>query len=285
MLIVLVVVVACGPQESTQPGGSDAGTQSKLSDPTGFFAGEELREIAEFGPLGEPPSDPTNQYADDPDAAHFGQFLFYETKLSGDGSVSCASCHQPDHGFADPKRRSEGLGKTARHAPTLLNTSYNRWYFWDGRADSTWAQVHSPMEAPNEQGISRLEIAHVLGENVELKNAYETIFGPLPELSETDRFPEQGRPVPDDPDHPEHQAWMSMRQQDRRAVNRVMANVGKAIGAFERKLVSGNAPFDTFMRGLREGDAEKVDALSKSAKRGLRLFVGRADCKIGRAHV
>ena len=48
-----------------------------------------------------PPSDPTNRFSQDPAAAHLGQFLFYDSRLSGDGEFSCASCHDPAKGFAD----------------------------------------------------------------------------------------------------------------------------------------------------------------------------------------
>lgn len=261
---------------------SDAGTTTsgELTDPTGFFSPDELRELEDFGALGPVPDDPTNRVADDEEAAHFGQFLFYETRLSGNGEVSCASCHRPEHGFADPERLSTGLGETTRHAPTLLNVSYNRWYFWDGRADSTWAQSHSPLEASNEQGISRVEIAHLLYDDSDLREAYRAIFGEMPDLSDESRFPDAGRPVPSNPDHTEHEKWMSMSAGDREAINRVLANVGKAIAAFERQLVSRNAPFDRFMRGLREGDADKIEALDESELRGLRVFVGEAECDV-----
>jgi cytochrome c peroxidase len=284
-IVSLGAVVGCGggtrsdaEQRPMADAGSDTGGGPELTDPTGFLTPDELRELEEFEPLGPPPPDPTNEYADSERAAHFGQFLFYDTRLSGNGEVSCATCHQPDHGFADPDRLSTGIGQTTRHAPTLLNVSYNRWYFWDGRADSTWAQTHTPLEHPDEQGISRVEIAHVLHDDDELRSAYEQIFGDLPDLSDESRFPDEGRPVPGNPDHPEHQKWQSMSEEDRRAIDRVMANVGKAIGAFERRLVSRDAPFDAFIRGLQEGDTEDINRLDDSARRGLRLFIGKANC-------
>lgn len=276
-----VTLAGCGPGNTSPNPAADVGVDAdppSLIDPTGFFTDDELRELEEFAPLAEVPPDPTNKYADNEKAVKFGQFLFYDERFSGNGKVSCASCHDPEHGFSDPKKLSEGMGTTGRHAPTLLNTSYNRWYFWDGRADSTWAQIHSPMEAPNEQGISRVEIAHVIYDDTELKKAYESIFGKLPDLSDDMRFPEAGRPIPDRPEKDEHKKWTSMSEKDRKKINRVMANVAKAIAAFERKLVSREAPFDEFMRGLKDGDKSKVDALSKSQKRGLRLFIGKADC-------
>jgi cytochrome c peroxidase len=249
-----------------------------LRDPSGRFTREQLREIATLSPLGDPPPDPTNAIADDPKAAHFGRYLFFDERLSGSGEFSCATCHQPDHGFADPKRLSEAAGTTRRHAPSLLNVSFQTWYFWDGRADSTWAQVVEPFEAPNEQNIDRLALAHRLHDVPELKRAYESIFGSLPELSDETRFPEHARPIPSDEDAPEHRAWTSMTETDRRAINEVLANVGKAIAAYERRLVSGDSPFDRFVEGLKTGNPEKLDALSTSAKRGLGLFVGDANC-------
>lgn len=276
--VCLIVSTGCGwSDDETNPQPSDE-AETDLDDPTGFFTVDELQTLEQFGPLGAVPDDPTNEYATDEQAAHFGQFLFFEERLSGTENVSCATCHQPDHGFADPAPLSAGIGETDRHTPSLLNTSYNKWFFWDGRADSAWAQIHTPLEAPNEQGISRAEVAHFIDDNPELRQAYEQIFDPLPDLSDTEAYPEEARPIPDETDHPEHENWIQMSEQARRDINRVMANVGKAIAAYERKLVSKDAPFDTFMEGLEAGDPQKVNALSTEAKRGLRLFIGKAGC-------
>jgi cytochrome c peroxidase len=69
-----------------------------------------------------------------------------------------------------------------------------------------------------------------------------------------------------------------MRPEDRRAINRILSNVTKAIAAYERRLVRGQAPFDRFVAGLRTHDAQALGALSASAQRGLKLFIGRARC-------
>ncbi len=74
------------------------------------------------------------------------------------------------------------------------------------------------------------------------------------------------------------EAWAAMTAADRTAVNRVFSNLGKALEAYERKLVSGAAPFDTYVDGLRTGDPAKTAALSPAAARGLKLFVGAANC-------
>src|SRR6185369_2083920 len=75
-------------------------------------------------------------------------------------------------------------------------------------------------------------------------------------------------------------AWTSMSPPDQEAVNRIFANVGKVIAAYERGLVSRRAPFDVFVEGLRTGDAAKMAALTPDARKGLKLFVGKANCRL-----
>ncbi len=222
--------------------------------------------------------DETNAVVDDERAARLGQFLFFDARLSQNGQVSCASCHMPDHGFAMPSPLGRGLDDTPRHVPSLLNAAFHHWYNWDGSTDSLWAQALGPLESPKEMAFTRTGLAHHIHADAELRRAYEAIFGELPKLSETARFPEHARPVPDDPEHPHHKAWAAMQPADRRAINRVLTNTTKAIAAYQTKLVRKNAPFDTFVEGLEEGDEAKLAALSESAKRGAELFVGKANC-------
>ena len=80
------------------------------------FTEEELHEIRKLSPLPELPPSPTNRFADNPAAALLGQKLFYDARLSGNGEVSCATCHDPSKGFSDGKALSEGLGTTTRHS-------------------------------------------------------------------------------------------------------------------------------------------------------------------------
>jgi cytochrome c peroxidase len=242
------------------------------------FTEQERRLIATLSPLPEPPANPTNAVAEDPEAAHFGRFLFFDRRLSGDGTVSCASCHNPRHGFSVPTRLGEGVDKTPRHPPSLLNAAYHKWYDWDGKADSLWAQAARPIENPAEHATSRTAVARLVYSTPSLAEAYTEIFEPLPDLSSTDRFPPEARPTPDRPDSAAHRAWQGMAPEDRRRVNRVFTNLLKSIAAYERRLVSGGAPFDRYVRGLKTGDAARLDALSPSAKRGLDLFIGEGRC-------
>jgi len=248
------------------------------SEPEVELTPEEIAKILEHAPLGPAPESPTNRVADDPAARQLGKRLFFEPRFSADGRISCATCHDSEKGWANGALHGRGLGETERHVPSLWNVAHNRWYFWDGRADTLWMQALQPIEHPDEFGGDRLRCAHVLAADPELAAAYEAVFGPLPDVSDPERFPPHARPVPESPDDPSNRAWVSMSEADRDAVNRVFSNLGKAIEAFERSIRSEESPFDVFAQGLADGDETKLAALSVSARRGLKLFVGKANC-------
>lgn len=249
-------------------------------DDAARFTSEERRLIAQH--VAQPmPSDPTNRFTDDPAAAHLGQYLFYDTRFSSNGEVSCATCHDPAKGFSDGKQVGEGVGTLTRHSQSLWNAAANHWFFWDGRADSLWAQALQPMEHPLEADGSRLAIAHAVHDDPALRQAYERIFGSMPGLDDAARFPAAGRPAlsADDESHePLHRAWASMASEDQAAVNRLFVNLAKAIAAYERRLVSTDSPFDRFARDLQQGVPSSQ--LSLTAQRGLKLFIGRANCRL-----
>ena len=91
------------------------------------------------------PPDPSNAVGDDPAAAALGRTLFFDTRLSGNGKVACASCHLPDRQFQDGTPRATGMGKTNRRTMPIAGTAYSPWLFWDGRRDSQWAQALGPL--------------------------------------------------------------------------------------------------------------------------------------------
>jgi cytochrome c peroxidase len=251
------------------------------------FSAQERTRILEHSPLGPPPPDPSNAVADNPAAARLGQALFFDARLSS-GNISCATCHVPVHGFIDGKPVSEGVGKGERRTPPLWNAAYGRWFFWDGRKDSLWSQSLSPIENPVEMGGSRLAAAHLIASDPALRAQYEALFGALPPLEDAARFPASGHPFPDAAARlpaagnaglgAPGAAWDGMTQEDRRAVDVVYARIGKSIEAYERLLVSRSSPFDRFAEDLRAG--RESAALSPPALRGLKLFVGRANCRV-----
>ncbi|HJQ69970.1 MAG TPA: cytochrome c peroxidase [Blastocatellia bacterium] len=171
-----------------------------------------------------------------PQKVELGRKLFFDARLSANGKVSCATCHDPKLGFADAKPVAEGIdGKRgARNTPTILNAMFNASQFWDGRADSLDAQAVMPLVNPDEMGNRSLdEVVARLRKMPDYSAQFEEVFN---------------RPV-------------------------TIADVGSAIAAFERTLVSGNSAFDRYVAGDRT-------ALSESALRGLGLFRGKGRCAI-----
>lgn len=222
--------------------------------------------------LEAPPADPSNAVSDDPNAAELGQRLFFDPRLSGPGTVSCATCHQPDRGFTDGLALP--LGGGPRHTPTVVGTAYNDWFFWDGRRDSAWAQALSPLENAGEHGATRLLLVHTVAAHH--REPWERVFGPLPDLSDTTRFPPSAGPSGTEA---ERAAWEAMSAADRETINQLFAGIGKAIAAYERGLAEGPSRFDTYAAAVARGDmAAQQGALSDAEARGLRLFLGDARC-------
>mgnify|MGYP002622548087 CR=1 FL=1 len=240
------------------------------------FSAEERVRILQHAPVPDAPRDETNRFQRDARAARLGRFLFFDARLSGNGKVSCATCHDPAHSFTDGKQVSEGVTRGNRHTLSLWNVAHNRWFFWDGRTDTLWGQTIGPLESPEEMDGNRVAIARLISDDNDLRNAYQQVFGAAPDISDASRFPD-ARPHPQSPSNAHHAAWQKIAPADRETVNRVVANVGKALAAYESQLVSRDSPFDRFAAQLRDG--KPTDAISQSAQRGLKLFVGRGNCR------
>lgn len=215
--------------------------------------------------------DPSNRYSDDPAAAVLGEKIFFDTRFSRTGQVACATCHLPQMDFQDGKRLSEGVGRTNRRAMPIAGTAYSPWFFWDGRKDSQWAQVLGPLESPVEHGGNRTQYAHLIEQYYKVE--YEAIFGPLPDLS---TFPPDAGPVED---AAARAAWEAMSEEEQERVNRIFVNMGKAVAAYERRIMPTASRFDRYVEAVINGDTEMMAAtLTPDEVAGLRLFIGKANC-------
>ena len=247
------------------------------AEPPAWSAGEvELLRSLSLASLPALPPVPSNAVADDPRAADFGQRLFFDTRLSGNNEVSCATCHQPERNFTDGRQKGQGIGQSARNTRSIVGAAYSPWLYWDGRKDSLWSQALSPLEDVNEHGGTRLQIARLVTEDPAYRAVYEALFGALPDFTDRARFPLAAAPQ----GSPAHvSAWNTMRAGDQLEINRVFANIGKAIEAFERQLLPGSTRFDDYVSAVVGEDLSRQgDAFSKKEVRGLRLFIGKARC-------
>ena len=91
----------------------------------------------------------------EPGRIRTGRELFFDKRLSRDGTVACATCHDPEYGFADREARAMGIGsqRGPRRSPRIVNRAYGRTHFWDGRAGSLEEQVLQPIANPLEMGM------------------------------------------------------------------------------------------------------------------------------------
>jgi cytochrome c peroxidase len=177
-----------------------------------------------------------------PEKAALGKRLFFDTNLSSTREVACASCHDVEHGGGvDGRRTSKGIkGQIGgRNAPTVWNAAFQTVMFWDGRAGSLEEQAKGPPLNPIEMGMPSAEaVAQRVRDDASYREPFARIFGEGVEIT--------------------------------------MDRIAQAIAAYERTLITPDAPYDRFVRGDEK-------ALSQSQLRGMALFqtTGCVLCHMG----
>ncbi len=219
---------------------------------------------------GQRPADPSNAYERQTEAATFGRALFNDTRLSKNGQVACASCHSADKQFQDGKQFGQGIGTGKRRTMPVMGAAHSPFLVWDGRKDRLWSQALGPLEDAAEHGGNRVRFVKLV--QTHYKAQYQTVFGPMPALG---KLPDDASPGGT---QAERAAWAAMPESSREAVNRVFANMGKAIAAFERNISYGDSRFDQYAQATVTGDGRGQEALSQQEVRGLRLFLTKGQC-------
>jgi len=156
-----------------------------------------------------------------PEKVALGRKLYFDKRLSKDGTISCATCHDPAKGFSDGKKVAEGIGgkKGARNSPTVLNAVFYEFQFWDGRAASLEEQAKGPMINNVEMGMDSHDVVVKAIRGVPAyEQEFQKVFG--------------------------------------RAVN--IDDVVAAIATFERTVVSGDSAFDRFHAGDKTAMSESA---------------------------
>ena len=163
------------------------------------------------------PADPPHpaDNAPTPQRVELGKKLFFDPRLSGDGNMSCASCHNPLLGWSDSLPTGKGVKSMVldRASPTIINTAYNSIQMWDGRKKSLEDQAMGPMEATVEMNMDTQKLFKWLNGNEGYRAQFELAF--------------PGKPIDAD-------------------------TLSKAIASFERTVISNSAPFDQWVAGNKD---------------------------------
>ena len=162
--------------------------------------------------------------ADNPTTAEkveLGKLLYFDKRVSKDGTVSCATCHDPKVAWAEHEPTSEGIAhqKGGRNAPTVINAAYATSQFWDGRAKTLEEQATGPVENPIEMGHSMEAVVEAFAKIPEYQERFRKVFG----------------------------------------TGVTKEGFAKAIAAFERTVLSGDSAYDRFVKGDEKAlsDAQK----------------------------
>ena len=247
---VSAAALAPGARSSPESSPLSSTIASTAADPRrpGRMDADVRDAILGHGPWPPPPvRDPSNRVAASAAAAVFGRTLFFDPRLSTDGTIACSTCHLPEFGYTDRRPVGIGLATTDRNTKSVVDARFNRWYGWSGATDSLWAASLRPLLDPREMGSAERHVVERLRNEPDLAAGYRRVF----------------RESPADVDD-----------------GRLFADVGKALAAFQATLVSRRSAFDDYRDALARGDRRAQSRYPADALRGLQLFVGRAQCNL-----
>jgi cytochrome c peroxidase len=215
------------------------GAQAQVAKP--FFMRDEIIRIQWHGPW-----PPARRLVPRPAAAALGERLFFDPRLSGTGSVLCASCHVPYRAFQDGRPLAFGLEQSNRNTLSVLNAGYFRRYGWDGARASLAPQSLRPLLEAKEMRSSPAHVAQLLRSSYAAD--YAAAFGSL-----------AGR-----------------------GDERLFNDAGNALAAYQETLVTERTPFDDFRDHLSGADTGAAASYPMAAQRGLKRFIAQCStCHAG----
>lgn len=215
-----------------------------------------------------PATDPSNRYLTNLQAIQLGSELFFDKRLSANGQVSCASCHQPEKFFSDGLITAQGIGTGKRNTPSILGAAWNQWFFWDGRKDSLWSQALGPLEDPKEHNLARTAVAQLVLTDPNYLAKYQSLFGQIPDASEIKTWPASARPSGS---IEEIKTWKTLTEPQRKTIDTAFANIGKSLAAYVSTLKPPSSRFDSYVAALQAD--QTADQLTAEEIQGLRLFI------------
>jgi cytochrome c peroxidase len=207
-------------KEAAKPEEKPAKTEEPQAKPEETPAGQSAADSPKV-PLGLPPLPVPDDNPITPEKVELGKLLYFDKRVSKDGTVSCATCHDPKMAWAEHMPTSEGIGhqKGGRNSPTVINAAYATSQFWDGRAKTLEEQATGPVENPIEMGHQMEAVVDAFSKIPEYQERFQKVFG----------------------------------------TGVTKEGFAKAIAAFERTVLSGDSAYDRFAAGDQNAltDAQK----------------------------
>lgn len=199
---------------------------------------------------------PSHPFLHDPKLAQVGQTIFFDTSLSHNGTMSCASCHNPRSfwtggNFAEFSRKSND-----KDPPSLMFSPYFRFLNWDGSADSLYMQSMNPFTNPKEHGLSEADLIKKLKANSTYHEAWKSFQKKACYVTKKEKKT--------------NQKWCALSP---------IPFVGMALESFLWDMEMKPGPFDQFIESLSLSTEKQTPlSLSQTAQQGLKLFLGKGNC-------
>ena len=202
-----------------------------------------------LGAAQDAPTDASNRFDGRPEAIRLGEHLFNDPKLSRDGNIACVTCHNPAIAFTDALQTSMGSKKLSRNSQSVQGLARAKWFYWDGRRDSLWAQALTPIETPGEMDNNRTAVVAYVLSNDDYRTALETL---KVEISSADGLPKSAGPYGDET---AKVAWSKLKSTDREQINRLFAVIGKIIASYVASLEPSYSRFDRFVERILDDES------------------------------
>jgi len=232
------------------------------------FTKQEIAVIDAHGPWpGSIPPDPGNELSEFAWAQELGEYLFFSETLSANKAISCGTCHQPELGFSENQPVAIGLEQGVRNTQGLLDVGLHRWFGWGGGTDSLWAASIRPLLAVSEMGNDVVTLANTLRADTHLRDAIQK------HLRDSDFKITTAKKTLLNANTDNNALVTGLSDED------VMVFAAKTIAAYMRTLRSKPTAFDRFRNALVNKEVQGQLAYSDSAKRGLKIFIGEANCR------
>jgi cytochrome c peroxidase len=207
------------------------------------------------------PVDKSNYFQQNPDAIRFGGKLFFDTDFSFSGDVSCASCHFTNSRFIANESIPAGQSRNFRTVMQITGSAYNRFYFWDGRIDSLWAQALEPIEHPDEHNLQRHEaVKYVVSK-------YAKDLDTL--MAQSDGYQKHLMLV---------HHWLTSQNQSLpiESINHVFALIGKCLAAYQASLPIDRTMWDEV--AIAKINNQPLTPMQEKIWQGFKIFKGKGRC-------